>query len=130
MLSSRLTAELARGAVAIASTGTVTLECALFGVPTVALRKTSPITYHLAKRMVKVKHLAMPNLLANEAVYPEFIQDAATPENLAREAGDLLANAARRQDVQAKLRQVVASLGGPGASARAAAAVLDVFRTV
>jgi lipid-A-disaccharide synthase len=125
-----LAAELARGAVAIASTGTVTLECALFGVPTVALRKTSPITYHLAKRMVKVKHLAMPNLLANEAVYPEFIQDAATPENLAREAGDLLANAARRQDVQAKLRQVVASLGGPGASARAAAAVLDVFRTV
>jgi len=119
--------ELARARVAIACTGTVTLECALFGVPAVALYKTSPLTYHLAKRMVSVKWLAMPNLLANEAVYPEFIQAAATPENLAREAGDLLANEARRQAVQAKLRQVVASLGGPGASARAAAAVLGVL---
>jgi len=120
--------ELARATVAIACTGTVTLECALFGVPAVALYKTSALTYHLAKRMVRVKYLAMPNLLANETVYPEFIQAAATAENLAREAGDLLANEARRQAVQAKLRQVVASLGGPGASARAAAAVLSVLQ--
>jgi len=119
--------ELAQARVAIACTGTVTLECALFGVPAVALYKTSPVTYHLAKRIVRVKYLAMPNLLANEVLYPEFIQAAATPENLAREACDLLANEARRQAVQARLRQAVASLGGPGASARAAAAVLKVL---
>jgi lipid-A-disaccharide synthase len=118
--------KLSQARVAIACTGTVTLECALFGVPAVALYKTSPLTYQLAKRMVRVNYLAMPNLLANQAVYPEFIQDAATPENLAREACDLLVNEARRQAVQAKLRQVVASLGGPGASARAASAVLRV----
>lgn len=119
-----LAASLAEAQVAIASTGTVTLECAVFGVPTVALYKTSWLTYHLARRIVQVKYLAMPNLLARAELFPEFIQHAATPENLAREALDLLRNAERRARVRAGLREVVKSLGPPGASARAAAAIL------
>lgn len=115
---------LAEAALAIASTGTVTLECALFGVPTVAIYKTSWLTYHVARQIVRVKYLAMPNLLAGETVYPEFIQHAATPENIAREALELLHNSERRASVRAKLTQVVKSLGPPGASARAAAAIL------
>ena len=79
---------LAQADVAIASTGTVTMECAFFGVPTVTLYKTSWITYQIGKRIVKVKWLTMPNILADEEVFPEFVQNAATPENIAaRRAG-------------------------------------------
>ena len=81
---------LAEAHVAIASTGTITTECAYFGVPTVALYKTSWSTPGNGRRIVKVKYAAMPNLLAGEEVFPEFIQDAATPENLAQAALELL----------------------------------------
>ncbi len=83
---------LSQAALAIASTGTVTMECAYFGVPTVALYKTSWSTYEIAKRLIKVNFLAMPNLLAGDAIYPEFIQRAATPDNIARAALDFLEN--------------------------------------
>ncbi len=117
---------LARATVALASTGTVTLECAWFGVPTVALYKTSPLTYAIGKRIVTVKFLAMPNLLANEAVMPEFIQHEATPENLANAVIALLKDAPRRAAVRGRLASVVASLGTPGASHRAAHAILSL----
>jgi lipid-A-disaccharide synthase len=118
---------LAAADVAIASTGTVTLECAYFGVPTVTLYKTSWFTYQLAKRMVSVKSLTMPNLLAGEAVYPEFIQCAATPKNITAATFDLLCDATRRAQIKARLAGIIASLGGKGASERAAAAVLSLF---
>ena len=82
---------LAEADVAIASTGTVTTECAYFGVPTVALYKTSWSTWQIARRIVKVKYMAMPNLLANEEVFPEFIQGAATPDNITRATVELCA---------------------------------------
>jgi lipid-A-disaccharide synthase len=112
---------------AIASTGTVTVECAYFGVPTVAMYKTSWSTYEIGKKIIKVDHLAMPNLLAGEAVFPEFVQDAATPQNLARAASDLLQNPGRRAEIKVKLERVVASLGPPGASRRAAQAITSVL---
>jgi len=112
---------------ALASTGTVTLECAHFGVPTVALYITSWVNFHIAKRLVRVGFLAMPNLLAGEAVFPEFIQHAATAENLAREALDLLDNAGRREGIRRKLAKIIATLGGPGASQRAARAVAGLL---
>ena len=108
---------------AIASTGTVTMECAYFGVPTVALYKTSWITYQIARRIVKVKYLAMPNLLANEEVFPEFIQGAATTDNITRATVELLRDAPRRARIKAKLAEIVASLGPPGATRRAAKAI-------
>lgn len=119
---------LAEADVAIASTGTVTLECAWFGVPTVALYRTSWSTYQIGKRIIKVSHLAMPNLLAGEPVFPEFIQDAASAENLAAAAHDLLTDLPRRQQIQARLAEVVRSLGPPGASHRAARAILGLVQ--
>ncbi len=119
--------ELRRATVAIASTGTVTMECAYFGVPTVALYKISWTTYQIGKRIVTVKYLAMPNILADEIVFPEFVQNAATPENLAAAALELLNNPRRREAVQATLRRIVASLGEPGAARRAAVAVADLL---
>jgi lipid-A-disaccharide synthase len=122
-----LTESLLEADLAIASTGTVMLECAMFGVPTVAIYKTSWSTYFIARQIVTVKHLAMPNLLGDEAIYPELIQGDATGENIAREALDLLNNAERRRVVKTKLTQVVKSLGEPGASQRAAEAVLGLL---
>ena len=120
-----LPAALAETDVAIASTGTVTTECAFFGVPTVALYKTSWSTWQVARRIVKVKYAAMPNLLADEEVFPEFIQGAATSDNITRATIELLRDAPRRARVKAKLAEIVASLGDPGAPRRAAKAIVS-----
>jgi lipid-A-disaccharide synthase len=120
---------LAQADVAIASTGTVTMECAFFGVPTVTLYKTSWSTYQIAKRIVKVKWLTMPNILADEEIFPEFVQNAATPENIAPAALELLQNEPRRIQIKKRLAEVVSYLGGPGATARAATAILRLFST-
>jgi lipid-A-disaccharide synthase len=119
---------LAEADVAIASTGTVTMECAFFGVPTVTLYKTSWLTYEIAKRIVTVKSLTMPNLLAGGEVFPEFIQAAATPEHISRAALELLQDESRRTKIKSQLAKIVSSLGEPGAANRAAAAILSLFK--
>ena len=118
---------LARATVAMASTGTVTMECACFGVPTVTLYKTSWLTYEIGRRIVRVTSLTMPNLLAGEAVFPEFIQDEATGGNLARAALELLEQPARRESMRGQLRKVIETLGPPGAAKRAAEAVAGLL---
>jgi lipid-A-disaccharide synthase len=90
----------------------------------VALYKTSWSTYQIGKRLVQVKYLAMPNLLAGEEIFPEFIQHDAMPENIAQAALDLLDNPARRDAIRVRLAGVIKSMGGPGASARAAEAIV------
>ena len=118
---------LAQTDIAIASTGTVTMECAFFGVPAVTLYQTSWFNFEIARRIVTVKWATMPNILANEEVYPEFIQSAATPENIAGAALELLQNESRRQKIKSQLARIVSSLGDPGATERAATAILSLF---
>lgn len=118
---------LAQADAAIASTGTVTMECAFFDVPTVTLYKKSLLGIAMSLGIITVKSLTMPNLMAGEEVYPEFLQDAASPENISRAALELLQNEARRQKIKTQLAQIIASLGEPGATGRAAAAVLKLF---
>ena len=122
-----LSQALAEADVAIASTGTVTMECAFFGVPTVTLYKTSWFNYAIAKRIATVKWATMPNILANEEIYPEFIQNTATPENVALAALELLRNESRRQKIESQLAKIISSLGGLGATQRAATAILSLF---
>ena len=88
-----------------------------------AIYRTSWTTYQIAKRLVRVKFLAMPNLLAGEQVYPELIQHAASPENIAREALRLMQDEVRRDAIKGRLKEVVRSLGDPGAGRRAAEAI-------
>jgi lipid-A-disaccharide synthase len=113
---------------AIASSGTVTMECAYFGVPTVVIYKTSWSTYALGRRFIKVKYLAMPNLLAEEEVFPEFIQEGANGESIYRAAKELLNKEERRSVIKTQLQRVITSLGEPGASGRAAKAILSLDR--
>jgi len=124
--SGQLADALSTATLAISKTGTITMECAYFGVPTVAMYKASTAFYLLARSLVTVKYAAMPNLLADEPLFPEFIQSQATPENLAKATLDLLGDAPRRAAIRAKLRQVIASLGGAGSAERAAAIILQL----
>jgi lipid-A-disaccharide synthase len=118
---------LSAASLAIASSGTVTMECAYFGVPTVVLYRTSFSTHFLGRRFIKVKYLAMPNLLADEMIFPEFIQSAATADNISRKAVELLNNTEGRRVIKAKLLKVIESLGPGGASDRAADAILELL---
>jgi len=116
--------------VAVASTGTVTMECALFGMPTVALYKTFWGNFVIAKNIVKVKYLAMPNLLANEEIFPEFIQHSAAGDTIAQATLELLRDDARRARVKARLSEIMASLGEPGANLRAAKAIMYLLERI
>jgi lipid-A-disaccharide synthase len=119
---------LTQATVAIASTGTVTMECAYFGVPTVALYVASWPEYQIGKRLIRVQHLAMPNILAGEPILPEFIQSQATPENISRAALEFIRDPNRRVSIRKKLANVIRSLGPSGANERAAAAIVRLLQ--
>lgn len=128
---------LSKATIALACTGTVTLECARFGVPTIAFYRASPMTFALGKKLVTVRYLSMPNLLAcgvgeedrpgTQPVMPEFIQNEAIPEEIARLASQWLMDGNLRAEREQRLRSVAAHLGEPGASVRAARAVLRLL---
>lgn len=125
--TSGLAESLSQAGLAIASSGTVTLECAYFGVPSVVLYKTSWLTFLIARQIIQVKYIAMPNLLAGQEIYPEFIQSQATPDRIAGEALDLLNNSSRQRVMKTELAKAIASLGEAGASQRAAQAILNIL---
>jgi len=112
---------------AIAKSGSVTLECAFHRLPTVVMYRVTWPTWWMARSIVRVPFAAMPNLLAGKEIYPELLQGRATPETIAREAEDLLRDGARRRAMRKDLEGVTASLGAPGAADRAAAAIVDLL---
>ena len=107
-------------ACAVAS-GTATLETALFGTPLVVVYRTGRLNYAIARRLVTLPRIGLPNIVAGSAVVPELIQDQLTPSALAGTLAPWLDDAASRAACRAALRIVRERLGGPGASARAAA---------
>ena len=113
----------------VTASGTATVQTALHGKPMVVVYKLSPMTYRLGRRMALVDTYAMVNLIAGERVVVELIQDACTPEAVTTEAVKLLTNREYRARMIASLAEVRRRLGGPGASDRAADAVLDVVHS-
>ncbi len=110
---------------ALVKSGTASLDCAFLGVPAIVFYKVNPITYQIAKMQMKVKFISMVNLLAkNPPIVPEFIQGDFTAEKVAEAALELLEQPARRAEMKTQMAEVVASLGGPGASERAARQIL------
>lgn len=118
---------LAGADLALTKSGTITMECAFHSVPAVVFYKTSWPEYLIAKQILSVKYLAMPNLLADEEIYPEFVQGSATPERISRAGLELLRDEVRRRTLKTQLARVLASLGGTGATHRAAAAILSLL---
>ncbi|WP_315817735.1 lipid-A-disaccharide synthase [Paraflavitalea speifideaquila] len=86
---------------ALVTSGTATLETALFGVPEVVCYKGSNLSYQIAKRLIKVKYISLVNLIMDKLVVIELIQDELTPANLKQELNELLHNPTRRQQLQA-----------------------------
>ena len=121
-------AVLASADVAIVASGTVTVQAALHGCPMVVVYRVGPLTYRLGKPLVNVDTYAMVNLIAGSRVVPELIQDAFTPEAVAAEALRVLTDPAHAGKVKADLAAVRAKLGTPGASRRAAEAIIEVAR--
>ncbi len=118
-------AHLAAAAAALVASGTATLECALLDVPMVVAYRLHPLTYAVARRLVRLPHVSLINLVAGRAVVPELLQGACTGPALAAEAARLLGGAGVEQG--RGLGQVRAALGPRGASARAAEAVARVL---
>jgi len=115
---------LATCAAALVASGTATLECAILGVPMAVCYRLHPASYLLARLLVRVPFVSLVNLVAQEAVVPEFIQSRVTAEGLAAALRGLLGEAGEQQ--RRLLAGVRQRLGEAGASDRAAAAVLEV----
>lgn len=115
---------LAASDVVVTASGTATIQTALHGRPMVIVYRVSPLTYAIGRRFVQVRTYGMVNLVAGRAVVPELIQHRLTPEAVARETTSLLTDRGRADAMRRDLAAVRARLGGPGASRRAAEAVL------
>ena len=109
---------------AITASGTATMECAFYGCPMIVVYKVNWLTYLIGRMVVQVNWLGMPNVIAGREIVPEFIQHNANPDRVAAVARELLKDDAKREAMQRELATVVGSLGGTGASERAAKLIL------
>ncbi len=105
---------------ALVTSGTATLETALFGVPMAVCYKGSALNVWLAKRLVKVKYISLVNLIMDEPVVRELIQEEMNERMLSSELNALLHDAEYRSTQEKHLADLLHVLGGPGASARVA----------
>jgi lipid-A-disaccharide synthase len=112
--------------VVLLASGTAALEAMLLKRPMVVAYKLSPLTYWLAKRLVKVKNVSLPNLLANETLVPELIQHDATPEKLGQAVLSYLEDTSLNHRVNQRFNEIHQSLR-QDASQQAATAVLDLI---
>ncbi|MBI3808957.1 MAG: lipid-A-disaccharide synthase [Nitrospirae bacterium] len=110
------------------ASGTATLQAAIIGTPMVIAYKLRWFTYLLARLLVRVDSYGLANIVAGKPFLPELIQHRATPENLADDARRILDDTVYRDGMRAEMARVRSLLGAPGASARAAAVVLDQLR--
>ena len=107
----------------VVASGTATLETALFGTPLVIVYRVGWLNHAIAKRVIRLPYIGLPNIVAGREVAPEMLQGALTPEALAGVVAGWFRDPSQLDARRADLRIVRERLGGPGASARAAAAL-------
>lgn len=112
---------------AIVASGTATLETGLLLTPQIIVYKVSALTWFIGKRVAKVRHLGLVNIVADKEVALEMLQDACEPEGLAAAALAIMRDPARVAAIKQDLGEVKEKMGGPGASERAALRVLEVL---
>ena len=105
--------------VSLSSSGTATLESAVLGTPVVVMYRLSRVTYLLAKKLVRLPHFSLVNIVAGKQIVPELIQDDVNGERIAAEVRKLVAPG-HYEEVRAALADVRAKLGAPGAAERVA----------
>jgi lipid-A-disaccharide synthase len=120
-------AAIAGSHLALCASGTATLEVGLLGTPLVVLYRLSPWTYRVARWLVKLPSISLVNLVLQRPAVPELIQERAAVEPVAREIAALLDDRERLAAMRRDLAELRGRLGEPGASRRAAEAVLAVL---
>ena len=110
---------------ALATSGTVTLEAALCGLPSIIVYRTSALNAFIARRVINIPNIGLPNIVAGRQILPELLEEEFTPANVAKTAVELLAPE-RRPQLEADLAFMKARLGEPGAVKRVAQLILRI----
>jgi lipid-A-disaccharide synthase len=114
---------------ALVKSGTTTLEASLSGTPFAVVYRMNRLTYQIARRLVRVPHIALANLVAGERLAPEFVQDEATPERLASAMLELLdVESPTRQRMLTGFERIRDLLGQGGAADRVAEMAVELLR--
>lgn len=111
----------------LVTSGTATLETALFGVPMIIFYKTTAVTYWLARFLVDIRHIGIVNILAGREIVPEYIQGAIQPGHILPKALALIDSSPEREQMLSDLQEVHAKLGAGGASDTAAREILTLI---
>jgi len=109
---------------AVITSGTATLEAAILGTPQVMVYKLSSVSYGIAKRLVRIRHVALPNIVAGKEIVKELLQEAVTPQAIADAVRPLFHDAEAVRRMRQDYADVVRRLGRQGAVERAAKVVL------
>ena len=110
---------------AVVNSGTASLETALFCTPQVVGYITNPITYWIARKIVKIRYISLGNLIIDRLAFKEFIQDGCNADAIVAEIRELIENEERRERMLDNYGDIRAALGGAGASAAVAKAMME-----
>lgn len=110
---------------AVVNSGTASLETALFGTPQVVGYITNPLTYWIARKIIKIRYISLGNLIVDKHAFKEFIQHDCNSDALVKEIRDLIENPVRRSAMLADYASIRSALGGTGASAAVARAMIE-----
>lgn len=110
---------------ALVASGTATLELGYLQTPSIVIYSVSPITYWLGRRVVKIKNIALANIVLGKTVFPEFIQKEATAGNIVTGLNKLMNDEQHRKKITEELTRIQDILGEPGATDRAADLVIN-----
>jgi lipid-A-disaccharide synthase len=113
---------------AMVASGTATLETAIIGTPLVVVYKVKLLTYIIYKFVATISFLGIVNIIAGREIAPEFLQYDATPQNIADRIVPILSDPNKQKTMREELEGVRSSLGAPGASMRAAQAILPLLK--
>ena len=114
---------------AIVTSGTATLETALLEIPEVVCYKGSAISYHIAKRLIKIDYISLVNLIMGKEVVKELIQQDCNPDAIRQELKQIIIGGTKREAILENYRELKKIVGGGGASEKVAHSLLKTIRT-
>ncbi len=116
--------------VSVLASGTVTLEAAIMETPAVVTYRVPSLVYHLAKRLIKVPYISLPNLILKKEVYPEFLHGKEVAEEITNGVIQLFENEEKRENIKKLLREMKKELGPKGATWRIAEDVVNYINSL
>jgi lipid-A-disaccharide synthase len=114
---------------AIVTSGTATLETALLEIPEVVCYKGSAISYHIAKRLIKIDYISLVNLIMGKEVVKELIQQDCNPDAIRKELQQIIIGGKKRASILENYKELKKIVGGGGASEKVAQSLLKTIRS-